>query len=173
MGSPRPARAEDAEQIAAIMIGNWRATYAGQLPAEFLASLTLVTQAGRWRERILRPGIEVLVAGEEEIVGFVASGPSTDPDLEPARVHQIYNLHVKDQCRGTGIGRQLLEAAAEGGRELGRTTLCLWVVPENRTARRFYERAGLAADGARQREEVGPGAVLEELRYRGPIELRP
>lgn len=172
MGLPRPARAEDADQIAAIMIANWRSTYAEQLPAGFLASLNPRTQAGRWRERILLPGVSVLVAGSDGVDGFVASGPSSDSDLEPSRVHQIYNLHVRSGCRGRGIGRRLLEAAAREGQAAGRKVLCLWVVPENQTARRLYERAGMAPDGARQREEVGPDAALEEVRYRGPIVLK-
>ncbi|MFN0179758.1 MAG: N-acetyltransferase family protein [Gemmatimonadales bacterium] len=165
----RQARPEDAEAIARIMIANWRATYAEQLSDDFLASLDPSLEAGRWRERMTRPAIAVRVAATDQVVGFVAAGPTFDRDLDPAASYQIYNLHVAETSRGRGIGKRLLEAAARVGRDLGASELCLWVVPENRRARQFYERAGLANDGTIQREPVGSGATLEEVRYRGPI----
>jgi len=165
----RQARPEDAQAIARIMIANWRATYAEQLSDDFLESLDPSLEAGRWEERMTRPAIAVLVAATDQVVGFVAAGPTFDRDLDPAASYQIYNLHVAEASRGLGVGQRLLRAAADAGRDLGATELCLWVVPENRHARHFYERAGLANDGTIQREPVGSGATLEEIRYRGPI----
>ncbi|GGY14640.1 hypothetical protein [Streptomyces djakartensis] len=42
--------------------------------------------------------------------------------------------------------------------------LLRWVVQENSRARRFYERAGLRADGAEELFEV-EGATVPEVRY--------
>jgi RimJ/RimL family protein N-acetyltransferase len=41
----------------------------------------------------------------------------------------------------------------------------LWVLADNRRARRFYELAGWRPDGASKRGEIG-GRELTELRYR-------
>jgi hypothetical protein len=43
--------------------------------------------------------------------------------------------------------------------------MTLWVLDGNARARRFYERAGLVADGAAKHATFG-GATLREVRYR-------
>lgn len=169
-GAPliRGAMAQDAGAIATIMVANWRSTYQQQLSAGFLAGLDPVAEAAKWSDRLTRPGVSVLVAESREVLGFVACGPPFDADLDPAEFFQIYNLHVAPTARGLGVGKMLLRAAARLGANQARQ-LCLWVVPENNHARRFYELAGMRPDGTRQRESVSPGETLEELRYRGPI----
>jgi hypothetical protein len=42
----------------------------------------------------------------------------------------------------------------------------LWVAEENPRARRFYEHGGWALDGGRKVDEVAPGALVAEVRYR-------
>jgi len=42
----------------------------------------------------------------------------------------------------------------------------LWVLRENRRARRFYELAGWSADGAAKDAELLGGLTLPEVRYR-------
>jgi hypothetical protein len=41
----------------------------------------------------------------------------------------------------------------------------LWVLDDNTTARRFYERAGYVADGAVQADDYD-GVSVSEVRYR-------
>lgn len=46
----------------------------------------------------------------------------------------------------------------------------LWVLEENDRARRFYERMGLAPDGARDTfTPDGTTVELPEVRYAGPL----
>ena len=63
----------------------------------------------------------------------------------------------------TGVGRALTDAALDGLREAGYGRVVLWTLTENARARRFYDKAGFAADGATNILE-GLGNV-EELRY--------
>lgn len=51
-------------------------------------------------------------------------------------------------------------------RSAGAAELTLWVVEANANARRFYEGQGMQPDGARQEHSIGPGAELQEVRYR-------
>lgn len=44
----------------------------------------------------------------------------------------------------------------------------LWVLKHNARARRFYERAGFAPDGAEEAEEIA-GARVPEVRYARPL----
>jgi ribosomal-protein-alanine N-acetyltransferase len=62
----------------------------------------------------------------------------------PAR---ILSLAVDPEWQGRGIGEQLLEAARQRLRELGRLRVQLEVRPENLPARRLYEKLGFSVVG--------------------------
>jgi ribosomal protein S18 acetylase RimI-like enzyme len=88
---------------------------------------------------------------------------------DAAETFEIYNLHVAPERHGQGVGRALFAEALELARGAGARTLSLWVVESNANARRFYERQGMRADGARQVHPLGPGAELREMRYRRDV----
>jgi GNAT superfamily N-acetyltransferase len=98
------------------------------------------------------------VAGE--LVGFVAVGPSHDPDAEG----ELYTIYVSPDHWGTGVGRALIEAAEGRMRELGYGRVVLWVEDRNARAHRFYEAAGWTADGERRTIEFA-GRPLPVVRY--------
>ncbi|HRS09700.1 MAG TPA: GNAT family N-acetyltransferase [Sedimentisphaerales bacterium] len=56
----------------------------------------------------------------------------------------IHDLAVVADCRGRGIGRQLLDAVADKARQLRCCKLTLEVQENNHRARRLYEAAGFA-----------------------------
>ena len=78
-----------------------------------------------------------------------------DADV-PAR---IISLAVDPDWQGRGIGEQLLEAAFQRLRELGRTEVRLEVRPENLAARRLYEKLGFRPVGE-FRDTRGPWIVM-------------
>ena len=55
---------------------------------------------------------------------------------------ELHALYVLSEYQGQGIGGRLLEAAGPVTR--------LWVLEENREARRFYEVCGWSMDGVRR-----------------------
>lgn len=59
----------------------------------------------------------------------------------------VQDLHVTDRCRGQGLGRRLLAAAARHARSAGCTHLRLSVDPDNTSALAFYRRLGLDVRG--------------------------
>lgn len=48
----------------------------------------------------------------------------------------------RPEYMGKGYGKQLLAAAVDGLAQLGYRDIFLWVLEENRRARKFYENAG-------------------------------
>jgi GNAT superfamily N-acetyltransferase len=52
------------------------------------------------------------------------------------------DLYVDAEARGEGVGRALIEAAAEVGRERGSPILEWSTAPENATAQRLYDSTG-------------------------------
>lgn len=165
----RDADQTDASGIAEVHTHAWDAAYRGLLPDEVISSAA--SQRLSWWTSYLRrvpKRDQVIVAVEDgRIVGFASARPSTD-DEATSNQAEIGGLYVEPEAWGQGIGGGLLQTLLDRLRSaaLGRATL--WVLIENASARRFYERRGWSPDGA---ERVDPHRRAPELRYR--ISLSP
>lgn len=145
----RPATVEDAVGCARVHHASWRETYFEMLPESHWESDTLENRIASW-QRWLEAGAAVTVAETAgQIVGIALGGPGrTVGDHSPVQDHELYVLYVLKDHYGTGIGQGLLDAVVSPG-----TPAQLWVAEENPRARRFYERNGFIADGARHLDE--------------------
>jgi len=61
------------------------------------------------------------------------------------------SLYVREDVRGTGVGRQLSEAMIEAADVAGIWTVELWIFPENRTSITLCESLGFRIVGVRER----------------------
>jgi GNAT superfamily N-acetyltransferase len=159
----RPITEADIDAVAEVHVRTWQAGYAGIVPAEHLAGMDPARNAEHRRAREPRPGQHTLVADVDgTIVGFVAFGP----DRSDPRRGELYAIYVHPDHWGEGAGRRLIEAARTGLADAGFADMRLWVLADNARARRFYERAGLAPDGATDYYTPGTTEVqLPEVRY--------
>lgn len=128
----------DAEAVARVQIASWQAAYAHLFSAEQLGAIPLEERTSSW-ERF--PPIVAEVDGR--VVGFVSVGNG-----------ELYAIYVHPGRWGTGIGRELLRAGEARLRELGHTSVFLWVFEDNPQARRFYEAAGWSTDGETKEAEL-------------------
>lgn len=71
---------------------------------------------------------------------------SSEAQFSSTRVGEITHVLVRPEDQGRGIGRTLLDAAAQQARSSGVTELVL-VTPPDLPARNFYERLGWEAEG--------------------------
>jgi ribosomal protein S18 acetylase RimI-like enzyme len=97
-------------------------------------------------ERLLRGESVVLLAHETEIVlGFVQmyAGFSS---LLAARTYVLYDLFVDPAARRGGVGRRLMQAAADEARRRGAMSLVLSTAKTNLGAQRLYESLGWVRD---------------------------
>ena len=157
----RVATAGDALRVETIRVRGWRAAYRHVLPADELDAMPIDPE--RWRPRLATPprGWTTFVAEEDgEVVGYASVGPSRDE----RGLGELYAIYVDPERWSNGAGRALLERAEEQLRS-EYDTAALWVLEDNPRARRFYESAGWAADGARKAEERW-GVRAPEVRYR-------
>ena len=69
---------------------------------------------------------------------------------------ELYCFYVEPFFKGLGIGRTLIRYLCDEAAALGKKRIYAWVLKENASARRFYERNGFAADG---REELAEGTT--------------
>ena len=164
----RSASPADAAQIAAVMRDSWRAAYDGIIAPAILDRATAPDGGARIRQSFrTRPWQRMIAAVEDGIVGYAAFGPERDVldmpwpyPLTPAgseqEVAELYALYVHPAQWSTGIGRALMDQVLAKVRVAGYAYVTLWVLEANARARRFYQRAGFAPDGARHAlEDLG------------------
>jgi RimJ/RimL family protein N-acetyltransferase len=151
----RLAEVSDAPAVASVHVRSWQAAYRGVIPDAVLDNLSVEARTPGWERHISSGGVWVGLI-DDEIAGFAMAGPSRDADAP----FELYSIYLLPAAWGTGLGLSLAEAAIAGQRDV-----IVWVLEENKRARRFYERLGFRPDGTTRTQEVGE-AVLAEIRYR-------
>jgi ribosomal protein S18 acetylase RimI-like enzyme len=158
----------DIDPVAALHVRSWRVGYAGIVPAEVLDALDPARFAARRRLPVPAGARTVVADDAGTIVGFASFGPGRVPqkhDEYDRSAGEIYAIYVDPDRWGDGVGRLLIGAAIDGLTP-DYPEMRLWVLEENHRARRFYQRAGMAPDGAREfYTPPGGDAGLPEIRY--------
>lgn len=169
MISIRRARPSDAAAIGEIHASVWRSSYAGILPAPYLAGLSATRLAGFYQRAILDRqdghAVFVAVAGGVDapirglsgptVVGFASGGRARRAGVADGEVETLYLL---EDWRDRGAGRRLMRAMAAHLRAVGCRSAMLWVLRDNPT-RWFYQHLG------------GREAAHESIRVAGqPVE---
>lgn len=151
----REATVADARAIAEIHVEGWSWAYRGLLPAEVIDALDIDERERQWVAGFTdgwHEGDACFIAEDDlgRAVGFVACGPGADEHFPPPRnAGEIYSIYLREDARGTGVGLALFGRAVGALRDHGFERAVLWVLEANEVARRFYEAAGWAWDGAR------------------------
>ena len=191
----RAGSTADAAQVAAVQREGWFAAYEGIIPAEIIDRVTAPDDGARVRQSFrTRPWQRMLVAvapdqedadrkdADQEgasIVGYASFGPETDVLSAPwphplttegkdGKVAELYALYVRPAWWSTGTGRALMERVLARTSGAGYRSIMLWVLRDNRRARRFYERAGFAPDG--MTNVLGGLGGVTEVRYRRALD---
>ncbi len=136
----RNASRADAGGIAGVHHESWQGAYSGLIPHAILTRM--IGQRGEeWWRRALSRSASVLVAEfGEEIVGYATYGRNRARELP--QKGEIYELYLKPEYQGLGIGSRLFAAARE---ELGAARLLgtvVWALEDNRIAQQFYAGHG-------------------------------
>lgn len=168
----RPARADEARDIARVQAIAWRTAYRSVLPPELLDTWDEQAAAGTWRAAVEAPPTPahlVLVALESStVVGFTAFGPADLTDGEPADpagpMADLTTLLVEPRWGRRGHGSRLLAAVADLARSQGIVRLRIWIPEADTVSASFLESAGWEPDGWARTLDTG-GPPLRELRW--------
>lgn len=147
----RPLRETDSRlAVSRIYEESWRAACRGMVPQAYLDGIP----AGHWAEALDRADRTTLVMLDGgKPAGTAAVSPSRWP--EHPEFGEIVSLYLLPEYMGRGYGRPLLEAAVRELEGRGFRDILLWVLEENRRARRFYEKHGFRFGGTRMESVVG------------------
>lgn len=151
--SIRPARPGDAAALALVAGATLLETFHRIIPAaDLVAHASGKSGPGAFAAWIADRGADVFYAGAEGTDAPVGYAVLTTPefsidlgadDIELRRIYTLAAVH------GTGLGAALLQAALTQARQRRRSRMLLGVHPDNRRARRFYERNGFRVIGER------------------------
>ena len=160
--SVRPARPQDARDVARVQLLTWRTAYADLLPADAL-DLPEDDVAAAWEQAVTSPPSaqhRVLVALEQaDVVGFAATAPSDE--VEGAV--ELAALLVEPRWGRRGHGSRLLAACVDGWRADGVGLAVAWVWERDPAVRGLLTASGWAPDGATRGLDTGP-RVQRQLR---------
>ena len=156
--SVRPARADDAAEVARVQLSTWRTAYADLLPEDALA-LDEAEVAAAWRDAVAQPPSprhRLLVALERDaVVGFAATAPADPDDGDPATAAEVTALLVEPRWGRRGHGSRLLAALVDGWREAGTERAVAWAWERDASTRGLLTSAGWEPDGAARGLDTG------------------
>ncbi|MEV4349709.1 GNAT family N-acetyltransferase [Actinoplanes sp. NPDC049596] len=152
----RRATASDAARIAALHADSWQRHYRGAYSDAYLDNGVAADRLAFWTARFARPDPDPTFVAESggDLTGFVHVIPGHDPVWGSL----VDNLHVAHTHQRTGLGTELLTAAA---RTVTTGGLYLWVLHQNTAAQAFYEaQGGLRVESALASPPLGDRANL-------------
>ncbi len=129
----RPARPEDADDVATIWHLGWQDGHVGFVPQELVEARI---KESFWTRASERVGDTTVATVDETVAGFVMV---VDDEVEQVYVSALH--------RGTGMAAVLMDEAERQVRANGHSRAWLAVVAGNARARAFYERTGWNDEG--------------------------
>ncbi len=146
----RPARLDDAEQLAAIGARTFALACPPSTPPEDLqAYIGTELTPQRFREHLGSPANTLFAAEVDgEMAGYLMlSREQWPPQVQAARPLSLRRLYVLDRYHGTGVALALLGEAFTQARGGGHDALWLSVSRHNGRGLSFYRKTGFAVVG--------------------------
>ncbi len=136
----RRAEPRDAGEIADVHLEAWRGAYAGIIPHKSLVAMINRRGAEWWANAIRRAATVLVVEIGGRIAGYATIGKNRARELR--QQGEIYELYLRPEYQGIGLGSRLFEAARRKLADHGLKGMVVWALEDNANALAFYEGAG-------------------------------
>ena len=136
----RKAEPRDAGAIADVHHEAWRGAYAGIIPHRALNAM--ISRRGRdwWANAIRRAASVLVIEVGGQVAGYATLGRNRARELR--QQGEIYELYLRPECQGIGLGSRLFAAAREKLASHGLKGVVVWALEDNANALAFYASAG-------------------------------
>ena len=169
----RPATQNDAMRIAEIIVFGWRSAYASIIDEKVLYKNMSVVKRYESLVEILENDHNYFVYEDNEIIkGFFLYGDSREEDevvngnLNVTIPLELIAIYVEPGFKHLGIGSKLIAACEDIAKAKGKDEIRLWVLEDNQSARRFYEKHGFESTNViKKLDRFG----VNEVRYKKSI----
>lgn len=157
----RRAELADTAAISAIHLAAWNGAYAGIIPHRALNTM-LERRGPDWWKRAIKRSTQILVADVGGVVaGYATLGPNRARQLP--QKGEVYELYVRPEYQGFGLGSRLLGAARRSLGDQGLKGLVIWALEDNTLATSFYHGAG--GQDVAEGVECFEGKTLKKLAF--------
>jgi ribosomal protein S18 acetylase RimI-like enzyme len=136
----RKAEPRDAQAIAEVHHEAWQGAYAGIIPHKALTRM-IGRRGSEWWENAIRRAATVLVVEiGGKVAGYTTVGKNRARELP--QQGEIYELYLRPEYQGVGLGSRLFAAARRKLADHGLKGMVVWALEENVNAVSFYAGAG-------------------------------
>ena len=136
----RRAEPHDADEIADVHLEAWRGTYSGIIPHKSLTSMISRRGADWWANAIRRAATVLVIEIGGRIAGYATIGKNRAKELN--QQGEIYELYLRPEYQGIGLGSRLFKAARQKLADHGLKGMVVWALEDNDNALAFYAGAG-------------------------------
>lgn len=136
----RKAEPKDAAAIADVHQEAWRGAYSGIIPHGALTKMINRRGPDWWANAIRRAATVLVIEIGGRLAGYATIGRNRAREL--SQQGEIYELYLRPEYQGIGLGSRLFGAARKRLADSGLRGLVVWALEENNGALSFYEGAG-------------------------------
>lgn len=137
-------------EISRIYESSWRHAYKDMIPQDYLDRIP----TGHWASHMNKAGLNHLVTLENGLIIGTASFCKSRWE-QYKNYGEIVSIYFLPAYMGKGYGTHLLKRCVEELKRLGYGDILLWVLEDNRGARRFYEKNGFICSGVYINDDIG------------------
>lgn len=150
---------DDRQAVSHVYEESWKHAYKGIIPQSYLDSIP----KGHWCDAVDNQGRHTLIMlDNNKIIGTSSYCASR---LEYMQGYgEIISIYLLPEYCSKGFGKLLLQESVSGLKQMGYQNIFLWVLEQNYTARRFYEKFGFRENGRILEDSIG-GKNLREIQY--------
>ena len=149
---------DDPFEISRIYEQSWKYAYNGIILQEFLDSIP----QGKWVQSLDTQGrMHFVCELDGKLVGTASICASRWEKFKDCG--EIVSIYFLPEYIGKGFGTALLQRCVDELKKQGFDKMILWVLEENLSARRFYEKNGFVCSGEYREDNIGGKAVREVL----------
>lgn len=157
----RRAEPADAQDVADVHVSAWMGAYSGLIPHRALSSMLARRGAAWWESAIRRAASVLVIEIGGEIVGYATFGRNRARELP--QEGEIYELYIRPEYQGLGLGTRLFDAAREAMRDHGLKGLVVWALEDSALAMGFY--AGHGGKDIAEGVEVFDAKALRKVAF--------
>ena len=136
----RPAELEDTWQVADTHRTSWQYAYDGLLPYKSMRQMFERRNTKWWKQAICGSANVLVLDVGGEIAGYSTLGINRVGELQQGG--EIYELYLKPEFLGIGLGRKLFTESRRFLNSLGYRGCIVWSLKDNDNAIQFYHAMG-------------------------------
>jgi ribosomal protein S18 acetylase RimI-like enzyme len=136
----RRAEPSDAIAISEVHHEAWQYAYTGIIPYRALNAMINRRGAQWWANAIRRAATVLVIEVGGKVAGYATIGRNRARELK--QEGEIYELYLRPECQGIGLGTRLFTEARGRLKAHGLHGLVVWALEENTNAISFYAGAG-------------------------------